>query len=183
VGAGKKGVAAGACRVVFLDESGFGLWLPLAYSWTAVGTVRGVPRGGGRMGRVNVIGHLDWQADGAHRIGFAVVSGSCRTEVVVRYLDELAQEGARRGVPTVVYLDNASFHRSQDFRRCWERWLACGLRVRYLPCYSPHLNLMETVWRRVKGGLMPRRYYEDVASLRAAVVAGLKQLGGEELKI
>jgi hypothetical protein len=33
---------------------------------------------------------------------------------------------------------------------------------------------METVWRRVKGGLMPRRYYEDVA---AAVVAGLKQLG------
>jgi hypothetical protein len=52
-----------------------------------------------------------------------------------------------------------------------------------LPCYSPHLNLMETVWRRVKGGLMPRRYYEDVASLRAAVVAGLKQLGGEELKI
>jgi putative transposase len=86
-------------------------------------------------------------------------------------------------VPTVVYLDNASFHRSQDFRRCWERWLACGLRVRYLPCYSPHLNLMETVWRRVKGGLMPRRYYEDVASLRAAVVAGLKQLGGEELKI
>jgi hypothetical protein len=39
VGAGKKGVAAGACRVVFLDESGFGLWLPLAYSWTAVGTV------------------------------------------------------------------------------------------------------------------------------------------------
>jgi putative transposase len=42
---------------------------------------------------------------------------------------------------------------------------------------------METVWRRVKGGLMPRRYYEDVASLRAAVVAGLKQLGGKELKI
>jgi putative transposase len=114
--------------VLFLDESGFGLWLPLAYSWTAVGTVRGVPRGGGRVGRVNVIGHLDWQADGAHRIGFAVVSGSCRTEVVVRYLDELAQEGARRGVPTVVYLDNASFHRSQDFRRCWERWL-----------YNPHV--------------------------------------------
>jgi transposase len=85
--------------------------------------------------------------------------------------------------PSLQQSNNASFHRSQDFRRCWERWLACGLRVRYLPCYSPHLNLMETVWRRVKGGLMPRRYYEDVASLRAAVVAGLKQLGGEELKI
>ena len=135
------------------------------------------------MGRVNVIGHLDWSADGTHRIGFAVVSGSCQTEVVVRYLDRLAQEGARRGVQTVVYLDNASFHRSQAFRRCCERWLACRLRVRYLPCYSPHLNLMETVWRRVKGGLIPGRYDTDVDSLRAAVVAGLKQLGGEELKI
>jgi len=30
---------------------------------------------------------------------------------------------------------------------------------------------------------MPRRYDADVDSLRAAVVAGLKQLGGEELKI
>ena len=43
-------------------------------------------------------------------VGF-VSDGGC-------YLDELAQEGARRGVLTVVYLDNASFHRSQDFRRC-----------------------------------------------------------------
>jgi len=30
---------------------------------------------------------------------------------------------------------------------------------------------------------MPRRYDADVDSLGAAVVAGLKQLGGEELKI
>jgi len=28
VGGGKKGVVAGRCRVLFLDESGFGLWLP-----------------------------------------------------------------------------------------------------------------------------------------------------------
>ena len=86
---------------------------------------------GGRVGRVNGRGHLDWQADGAHRGGFAVVSGSCRTGVVVRYWEGLAQEAARRGVPTVVYLDRALFHRLQDFRRCCERWLACGLRVRY----------------------------------------------------
>jgi hypothetical protein len=42
---------------------------------------------------------------------------------------------------------------------------------------------METVWPRMKDGLMPRRYYEDVASLRAPVFAGLKHLAGKELKI
>ena len=41
---------------------------------------------------------------------------------------------------------------------------------------------MEAVWRRVKGGLMLRRYDADVDSLGAAVIAGLKQLGGEELR-
>jgi len=45
------------------------------------------------------------------------------------------------------------------------------------------LNLMETVWRCVKGGWVPRCYYADVALQRAGVVAGLKQLGGEALKI
>ena len=69
-------------------------------------------------------------------------------------------------------------HRSQDFRRCFACWLACGLRVRYLPHYSSHLNGMETMWRCVKGGLVPCCYYGDVASLCATVVAGLKQLGG-----
>ena len=42
---------------------------------------------------------------------------------------------------------------------------------------------METVWRRVKGSLLPRRFYARVEALREAVIAGLQQLGGKELKI
>ena len=53
----------------------------------------------------------------------------------------------------------------------------------YLPRYSPHLNPMEGVWRRVKGFLMPRRHYGGVEELREAVVQALKALGGVELKI
>jgi len=98
-----------------------------------VGTTRGVPRGGGRVGQVNRMNHWDWQADGAHRVGVAAVSGACRREHVGRYLDGLAQEAARVGVPTRVSLENALYHRSQGFRGCLERWLVCGLRVRYLP--------------------------------------------------
>ncbi|WP_245959004.1 transposase, partial [Meiothermus luteus] len=58
-----------------------------------------------------------------------------------------------------------------------------GLTVGYLPRYSPHLNPMEGVWRRVKGFLMPRRHYGGVEELREAVVQALKALGGVELKI
>ncbi|RTI47847.1 IS630 family transposase, partial [Thermus scotoductus] len=64
-----------------------------------------------------------------------------------------------------------------------EAWRERGLTVGYLPRYSPHLNPMEGVWRRVKGFLMPRRHYGGVEELREAVVQALKALGGVELKI
>jgi putative transposase len=45
------------------------------------------------------------------------------------------------------------------------------------------LNPVETVWRRVKGFLMPRRHYGSLEELEEAVVEALKALGGVELKI
>ncbi len=48
--------------------------------------------------------------------------------------------------------------------------------VAYLPRYSPHLNPVEGVWRRVKGFLMPRRHYGSVEELRGAVAEALERL-------
>jgi putative transposase len=74
-------------------------------------------------------------------------------------LEGLSREVAREGVRGVVFLDHAPFHRSRGFREAVERWRGRGLEVAYLPRYSPHLNPVETIWRRVKGFLMPRRHY------------------------
>ncbi len=62
-------------------------------------------------------------------------------------------------------------------------WRERGLTVGYLPRYSPHLNPMEGVWRRVKGFLMPRRHYGGLRSLGRRWFRPLKALGGVELKI
>jgi putative transposase len=48
--------------------------------------------------------------------------------------------------------------------------------VAYLPRYSPHLNPVETIWRRVKGFLMPRRHYGSVEELRGAVAVAMERL-------
>jgi transposase len=51
---------------------------------------------------------------------------------------------------TVVVLDNARVHTSrqvQERRPFWERR---GLYIFYLPPYSPHLNLAERLWRKLK---------------------------------
>jgi putative transposase len=55
--------------------------------------------------------------------------------------------------------------------------------VYYLPAYCPHLNPIEGVWwRRLKGFLMPRRFYDSVAELRQAVLSALRLLGTIELQ-
>ncbi len=51
---------------------------------------------------------------------------------------------------TVIVLDNARVHTSQEFKERRGYWQQRGLYLFYLPPYSPHLNLAETVWRKLK---------------------------------
>ena len=46
------------------------------------------------------------------------------------------------------------------------------------PSYCPHLNPIEGVWRRLKGFLMPRRFYDSLAELKQAVLSALESAAG-----
>ena len=73
-------------------------------------------------------------------------------------------------------LDNAPFHKGKLLQQQRATWEAQGLYLRYLPAYCPQLNLIEGVWRKLKGFLMPRRCYNTLNQLRAALELGLKAL-------
>ncbi|MBA2691012.1 MAG: transposase [Rubrobacter sp.] len=62
-----------------------------------------------------------------------------------------------------------------------QRTQSKGLNLYHLPAYCPHLNLVEGVWRRLKGFLMPRRFYDSVAQLKEAVLHALRLLGAVEI--
>jgi putative transposase len=159
---------------------GFSLSLPLGYGWSPRGKPLRVPKHWGSAGRINLIGSLGFDGD-SQQLAYRLLEGSCRAPAVVAYLDTLAQAAHPRGKLTVVVLDNAGFHRAtvvQDKRREWE---AMNLYLRYLPPYSPQLNPLENVWRRVKGFLMPRRCYAGKGELLAAVRAALAALGAVEV--
>jgi transposase len=51
---------------------------------------------------------------------------------------------------TVVVLDNARVHTSQRVQERRPFWQQRGLFIFYLPPYSPHLNLAERLWRKLK---------------------------------
>lgn len=77
---------------------------------------------------------------------------------------------------TVVVLDNATVHRraAKDRGPVWQER---GLFIWFLPTYSPHLNIAEMLWRKLKYEWLRPEDYADEDTLRLAVWAALKAVG------
>ena len=82
---------------------------------------------------------------------------------------------------TVVVLDNARVHTSKLLQARRRYWQERGLMIFYLPPYSPHLNIAETLWRKLKyEWLKPSDYattdglFYTVRQALAAVGSSLK---------
>src|SRR5881396_3600088 len=71
---------------------------------------------------------------------------SVHTEVVIACFDELSKTLKKK---TVVVMDNASVHTSEEFEQCLPQWKKQGLIIKYLTTYSPELNLIEILWVRI----------------------------------
>jgi transposase len=78
---------------------------------------------------------------------------------------------------TVVVLDNAAVHRARIIKQRIGVWQQRGLFLFYLPRYSPHLNIVETLWRKLKYEWLTAKDYEPRETLRYAVRLALKAVG------
>ncbi len=150
--------------------------LGLCYTWFARGSGRQfkVPTRWSSAGRLNLIGTLSLFGT-TEQLEVRELTGSCTQAQVISYLDRLAQSCDPTRL-TVVVLDNAPFHKGKQLTEQRAQWEAQGLYLRYLPPYCPQLNPIEGVWRKLKGFLMPRRSYNTLRQLKAALELGLKAL-------
>lgn len=78
--------------------------------------------------------------------------------------------------PTVVVLDNARLHKKAVKGR-EAVWQERGLFVLFLPTYSPHLNIVETLWRKLKYEWLAPEDYADAETLRLSVWQALSAVG------
>lgn len=77
---------------------------------------------------------------------------------------------------TVVVLDNARVHTKAVKERATV-WQERGLFVWFLPTYSPHLNIAEVLWRKLKYEWLRPEDYADKETLRYAVWKALSAVG------
>ncbi len=163
--------ANGVIELYFGDESGFCNVPVVARAWQFRDEeIRITPQ---RSKRLNVFGFLSrecaaqtWTSDRAITAQF-----------VVDAIEEWVAEKLVK--PRVLVLDNARIHRSRLMQGKLAEWEAKNLYVFFLPAYSPHLNLIETLWRKMKYEWLKAEDYASFEKLSEAVKKILSEIGKE----
>lgn len=163
----------GEIELYYFDGSGFSLTPVVPYAWHAPGQT--IELDSARSPQINVLGFL-------RRSEFFapfVVEGSVCSETVVACVDAFCAglEPLRPGQERVLVLDRAPVHTSKRFDEARARWHKQGLQVKYLPSYSPELNLIELLWQAIKYRWLPFSAYESMQALREALEEILLGIG------
>jgi len=160
---------AGACELWDCDASGFCLEPCMPYAWQPIGHPLALPQSSHNQ-RLNVLGFL--QRDNTLRP--YLIDGSIDTAAVVACMDQFSEHLNKKAY---VLLDNAPMHRCKAFVRHIPKWVKKGLIIKYLPPYSPELNLIEILRRFIKYYWLPFSAYVSFQHLCAAVEEILQQFG------
>jgi hypothetical protein len=161
--------ATGACTLWYFDVTGF-CWTPyIPYAWQPIGSVIDIPTSTHRR-RLNVLAFLNRN----NALYPYVLEGKVDTATVVECFEQFSKQINKR---TYVLLDNAPMHRSQEFIQHISPWVKRGLIVKYLPPYSPELNLIEILWHFMKYHWLPFSAYMSFQCLIQAVEDLLTRFG------
>lgn len=139
----------------YFDESGFRTAPCVPYGWQRIGETRQRPCH--RSQRMNVLGFLSRRNDA--------------------FVEGYAGKYEKTKVPCLVVLDNASLHGSGVFKEKLTGWQQRGVCLHFLPPYSPELNLIEVLWRKVKYEWLPLDAYQSYVHLKNWVLEIVGNVG------
>lgn len=90
--------------------------------------------------------------------------------------DFLSQVG-NKSKPIVIIWDNSPIHHAKLIKEQTQAWEQQGCFIFFLPKYSPHLNPIEIMWRRVKYKWLKKEDYKSWALLKKAIFSIFKAFG------
>jgi transposase len=152
----------------YFDESGFTLEPCVPYAWQPRGETIEVPCA--KSKRLNVLGFVNRECS----FTSVVFEGSVTSAVVVASIDHFISTLQRQ---TTLVMDNASIHKSLEFQENIEHWQQLGLTIVNIAPYSPELNIIEIVWRKIKYEWIPFSAYESFQNLKESLFDILANIG------
>lgn len=170
IGKLKERQKSGEIDLYFSDQTGFSLGSYVPYAYQTVGET--IEISSARSPRLNVIGFISPD----NRFESLCFECTVNTDVIVRSFDEFSKNLTKK---TYVVIDNAPIHHSEEFEENIPKWRRKKLYIKYLPAYSPELNLSEIVWKHMKQYWLPVSAYLSYEALVNSVEYILKNIGSE----
>jgi transposase len=156
---------AGQGHVFFVDAAHFVYGTFLCCLWCLARVF--VRAASGRQ-RFNVLGA--WNA-----VTRQLIAVTNTTVVNTETMCELLRKIAAQNLvgPITIVLDNARYQRNKVVQSLAAE---LGIRLLFLPSYSPNLNLIERLWGFMKRQSVYGKYHPHFASFRSAIEATLQNL-------
>lgn len=138
--------------VYYADEAGFSEIPCIPYGWQDKNEPLSIASQ--RGGRCNVFGLMSRE----NELHAYTTLKKVDSDFTIRSIDDFDFNKARKG-RSVIVIDNAKIHHSETFKAKMPEWQDNDVFIFYLPPYSPHLNLIETFWRKCKyEWLLPQHF-------------------------
>jgi transposase len=160
----------GLIDLLFTDESGFNLTPSVPYGWAPIGQQLRIRSAKDRV--TNLFGLLSRNG----KLQVYSTSQNINSDMIIECVDDVASKVIR---PTVLVFDNAPWHKSQKVLNKQEEWAKKNVYLFFLPTYSPHLNLIETLWRKIKYEWLKAEDYSSVKTLKGAIFNIIKKYDDE----
>lgn len=95
------------------------------------------------------------------------MEGSISSQAAIACIENFCSEREKEAgrPPAYMVIDNAPIHSSSAFREKEKEWEKRGLRLKRLPTYSPELNMIEILWRKIKYDWLPFDAYTTFENL------------------
>ena len=154
----------------YVDETGFCLIPYIPYAWQE--QEQKIEVKSQQSKRLNVLGFLTKD----NQLEAYTFNCSINSDVVITCIDKFCEQITKK---TVLVMDNSSIHQNNFLWNKEEEWAEKGLYIFFLPTYSPHLNLIEILWRFVKYKWLEIDAYDNYSALVEAVEKILINFGKE----
>jgi transposase len=160
------------CDVYFVDAAHFVLGSFLGYIWCMVRLL--IPSSSGRK-RYNVPGALNAVT---HQIISVCNETYINADSVCELLRKIRNFAGSEN-PVNLVLDNARYQKCDLVRKLSEE---LNINLLFLPSYSPGLNLIERLWKRVKKDCLNCKFYECFDDFKNAINHSLMKISQGECK-
>lgn len=159
---------SGYIDLYFGDESHFGLTPNVPYAWQKKGHQILLPSAKGRF--LNVVGLMTRK----NNLFFEMHETTYDADKCIGFMDRFVAQTKKK---TVVILDNSPIHKSKKFMTKINEWKEQDVLIFFLPPYSPELNRIEILWRRIKYQWIPLDAYLCFQNLKERLSFVLNNVG------